>query len=100
MVITSLTMFPVSRLCWGWGTIATGILWGALTTINGTFLLASSLKFLEGGFVPLSIGIAVFLVMVTWQWGRKATFAAYSEKKTMTIAELIQLHRSSRFFME
>jgi KUP system potassium uptake protein len=71
-----------------------------LTTINGTFLLASSLKFLEGGFVPLSIGIAVFLIMATWQWGRKATFAAYSEKKTMTIAELIQLHRSSRFFME
>ena len=100
MVITSLAMFPVSRLCWGWGTIATGLLWGTLTTINGSFLLASSLKFLEGGFVPLSIGIAVFLVMATWRWGRKATFAAYSEKKTMTIAELIQLHRNSRFFME
>ncbi len=100
MVITSLAMFPVSRLCWGWGTIATGLLWGTLTTINGSFLLASSLKFLEGGFVPLSIGIAVFLVMATWRWGRKATFAAYSKKETMTIAELIQLHRSSRFFME
>ena len=100
MVITSLAMFPVSRLCWGWGTIATGLLWGALTTINGSFLLASSLKFLEGGFVPLSIGMAVFLVMATWRWGRKATFAAYSRKETMTIAELIQLHRSSRFFME
>ena len=100
MVITSLAMFPVSRLCWGWGAIATVPLWGILTTINGSFLLASSLKFLEGGFVPLSIGIAVFLVMATWRWGRKATFAAYSEKKTMTIAELIQLHRRSPFFME
>ncbi len=100
MVITSLAMFPVSRLCWGWGTVATGLLWGTLTTINGSFLLASSLKFLQGGFVPLSIGAAVFLVMGTWRWGRKATFAAYSKKETMTIAELIQLHRSSRFFME
>jgi KUP system potassium uptake protein len=100
MVITSLAMFPVSRLCWGWGTVATGLLWGSFTTINGTFLLASSFKFLEGGFVPLSIGITVFLVMATWRWGRKATFAAYSEKKTMTIAELIQLHRSSQFYME
>jgi len=100
MVITSLAMFPVSRLCWGWGTVATGLLWGTLTTINGSFLLASSLKFLEGGFVPLSIGIAVFLVMATWRWGRKATFAGYSKKGTMTIAELIQLHRSSPFFME
>ncbi|MGO9424209.1 MAG: KUP/HAK/KT family potassium transporter [Steroidobacteraceae bacterium] len=100
MLITSLAMFPVSRLCWGWGRVATGALWGTLTTINGSFLLASSLKFLQGGFVPLSIGIAVFLVMGTWRWGRKATFAAYSKKQTMTIAELIQLHRRSRFFME
>ncbi|MGO8827689.1 MAG: KUP/HAK/KT family potassium transporter [Steroidobacteraceae bacterium] len=100
MLITSLAMFPVSRLCWGWGRLATGALWGTLTTINGSFLLASSLKFLQGGFVPLSIGIAVFLIMGTWRWGRKATFAAYSKKRTMTIAELIQLHRGSRFFME
>jgi KUP system potassium uptake protein len=100
MVITSLAMFPVSRLCWGWGTIGTGLLWGTLMTINGCFLLANCLKFLEGGFVPLSIGIAVFMIMVTWRWGRKATFAAYSAKETMTIAELIQLHRKSRFFME
>ena len=64
------------------------------------FFLASSLKFLDGGFVPLSIGAAVFLVMATWRWGRKATFAAYTKKETMTIAELIELHRRSRFFME
>lgn len=100
MLITSLAMFPVCRLCWGWGTIATGLLWGTLMAINGTILLASSLKFLDGGFVPLSIGIAVFVIMATWRWGRKATFAAYSAKETMTIAELIQLHRGSQFFME
>ncbi len=100
MLITSLAMFPVSRLCWGWGRVATGVLWGTLTMINGSFLLASSLKFRQGGFVPLSIGIAVFVVMGTWRWGRKATFAAYSKKQTMTIAELVHLHRNSRFFME
>jgi KUP system potassium uptake protein len=100
MLITSLAMLPVSRLCWGWGAVATGLLWGTLTMINGSFLLANSFKFLEGGFVPLSIGIAVFAIMTTWRWGRKATFAAYSAKETMTIAELIQLHRSSQFFME
>jgi KUP system potassium uptake protein len=100
MLITSLAMFPVSRLCWGWGTVATGLLWGPMTMINGSFLLANSFKFLEGGFVPLSIGMAVFVIMATWRWGRKATFAAYSARETMTITELIRLHRSSRFFME
>ena len=71
MLITSLAMFPVSRLCWGWGTVATGLLWGTLTMINGSFLLANSFKFLEGGFVPLSIGIAVFVIMATWRWGAR-----------------------------
>ena len=100
MVITSLAMFPVAQLCWNWGKLTTGLLWGVLTAINASFLLASSQKFLDGGYVPLSIGGAVFLVMATWRWGRKATFAAYAAKRTMTVAELIRLHRESTFFME
>ena len=100
MVITSVAMMPVARHCWSWSKLTTGLLWGPLTAVNGSFLVASSLKFLDGGFVPLSIGIAVFLVMVTWRWGRKATFAAYSAKETITVAELVRLHRGCKFFME
>ncbi len=100
MVITSLAMLPIARLYWRWGLIRIGVVWGSLTAINGAFLLASTLKFLEGGFVPLTIGVAVFVVMVTWQWGRKATFAAYSAKPAMTMAELVRLHRGCSVFME
>jgi KUP system potassium uptake protein len=100
MVITSLAMIPVARFIWNWGPIRIGLLWGTLTAVNGSFLLASTLKFLEGGFVPLTIGAIVFLVMVTWRWGRKATFAAYSAKPGMTMAELVRLHRGSEVFME
>ena len=35
------------------------------------FFVANSLKFLQGGFVPLSIGLVIFAVMITWRWGRK-----------------------------
>jgi len=100
MLITSLAMFPVAQRYWDWGATRTGLVWGALTAVNTAFLLASSLKFLEGGFVPLSIGVAVFLVMTTWRWGRKATFAAYSARPTMTMAELVALHRDCKVFME
>jgi len=100
MVITSVAMIPVARLCWHWGRLTTGLVWGSLTAINASFLLASSLKFVEGGFVPLSIGVVSFFVMATWRWGRKATFAAYSAKDTMGVAELIRLHRESTHFME
>jgi len=100
MVITSLAMFPIARGVWRWGAARTGLVWGFLLAVNAAFLVASSLKFIEGGFVPLSIGVAGFLVMTTWRWGRKATFAAYSAKDTMTIAELVALHRDCKVFME
>ncbi len=100
MLITSLAMFPVARYLWRWSAVATVLVWGFLTLVNAAFLCASSLKFLDGGFVPLAVGIALFAVMATWRWGRKATFAAYSAKPAMTMAELVALHRDSAHFME
>ena len=100
MLITSLAMIPISRQYWKWEAGRTGLVWGFLTAVNAAFFAASLLKFMEGGFVPLSVGIALFLVMATWRWGRKATFAAYSAKSTMTMAELIALHRQCKVFME
>jgi len=100
MLITSIAMMPVARHCWRWSRTSTALLWGPLTAVNASFLCASFLKFLDGGFVPLSIGAVTFAVMATWRWGRKATFAAYSAKQTMTVAELVRLHRTSRTFME
>ncbi len=100
MLITSLAMFPIARRYWNWSAAATNGVWGALTVVNAAFFVASLLKFVQGGFVPLSVGIAVFVVMTTWRWGRKATFAAYAAKPTMTMAELVDLHRGCKTFME
>ena len=100
MVITSVAMIPVSRLYWGWGRGRVALVWGALFLVNFAFLVASSLKFFQGGFVPMTMGVLVFLVMITWRWGRKATFAAYSAKASMTMAELVALHRGAAHFIE
>ncbi len=100
MVVTSIAMVAVARLRWNWGALTTALVWGPITLCNVVFLLASTLKILDGGYVPLTIGAVVFLVMATWRWGRKATFAAYQARPTMTIAELIRLHREAGHYME
>ena len=100
MLITSLAMFPVARRLWNWSRPATVAVWSTLTVVNAAFLGACSLKFVEGGYVPFTIGVVLFAVMATWRWGRKATFAAYSAKATMTMAELVEMHRSCETFME
>lgn len=100
MLITSLAMSFVTRRYWRWRAIFTVLVWGPLTVINAAFLIASSMKLLEGGFVPLSIGGAAFAVMATWRWGRKATFAAYAARSTLAMREIVELHRSSTNFLE
>jgi len=100
MVITSVAMLLIAHFVWDWGPLKNGIIWGGLALLNSIFLVACSAKFLDGGYVPISIGIALFAVMITWQWGRKATSAAYSRKRTMSIGELVALHRQSRHFIE
>jgi KUP system potassium uptake protein len=100
MVITSVAMYSVARRHWGWGRARAALVWGGLTAFNGAFLFASSMKFFEGGFIPLLVGVAVFAVMATWRWGRKAVFAAYRAKEAMTLGELIENHRASTHFME
>ena len=50
--------------------------------------------------MPLSVGLAVFLIMATWRWGRKATFNAYAARSTLTMQDLVDLHRSCTVFLE
>ncbi|ARN83716.1 hypothetical protein B1812_16155 [Methylocystis bryophila] len=100
MLITSLAMIMVARRYWRWSRLQTALVWGPLTFVNAAFLVASSMKFFEGGFVPLTVGLAIFLAMATWRWGRKATFAAYAARSKLTMGEVVELHRSCTSFVE
>ena len=100
MVITSIAMFPIGTHYWRWSALASGALFGLFTIVNVLFCAASSLKFMEGGYIPLSIGLAVFAIMRTWRWGRKATFAAYTARHTMTMRRLVEFHKNEPAYME
>ena len=100
MVITSVAMIPVALSKWRWSPAATGLIWGPLTALNASFFAASLLKLFEGGYVPIAVGAVAFAAMATWRWGRKATYAAQNAKATMTMGEVVALHRSSGRYLE
>ena len=100
MVITSIAMFPIATHYWRWNALASGALFGFFTLVNTLFCAASSFKFLEGGYIPLAIGLVVFAIMLTWRWGRRATFAAYTAKHTMTMRRLVEFHKNEASYME
>jgi KUP system potassium uptake protein len=100
MLATSLAMIAVAPVLWRWSRITSATVFGVLAAIDAAFLAANSLKFIEGGYIPLCVGVALFAIMMTWRWGRKATFAAYSAKHTMKMSELIAHKRRAEVFLE
>ena len=45
--------------------------WGGFFLIDGVFFAANTLKVLEGGWVPLALGLALMAMMTTWKQGRR-----------------------------
>ena len=100
MVVTSAALYQVARRIWGWSDWLTFAVFGPLTLISAVFLFANSLKILEGGYVPLGIGLFVFGVMLTWNWGRRKTRAAYIDRRTLSMPEFARIHREASHFLE
>jgi len=99
MLVTSLAMILVTRLCWNWPIAKSLLIFVPLLAIDALFLTANSMKLLSGGYVPLGIGFTMFTVMKSWQWGRTKVTAAYEETAKMTVDELVAMnHRSPERF--
>lgn len=95
MVTTSMCMIALSYYSWKWNPVKIFFVFGLLGLVDLSFLTANSIKFLEGGFIPLTIGVVLFNVMRTWKWGRKSTFAGYTGQDTISIDDLIKLKKKT-----
>jgi KUP system potassium uptake protein len=71
---TSLLGAVVARRVWGWSRITTVLVFGTFGLIDGFFFASNLLKVLDGGWVPLVLGVAIFVLMTTWNRGRNLLF--------------------------
>ena len=72
MVIDTCHAGIVAARQWNWNMRAVLLLFGLLAAIDLAFLSSNALKIVEGGWLPLAIAAAVFVVMETWRLGRRA----------------------------
>ncbi len=72
MVIDSLMAFFVVWRCWKWPIWKAALLMVPLLLIEQAFLTANLLKIPEGGWLPLVIGGAVALLVLTWVRGSRS----------------------------
>jgi KUP system potassium uptake protein len=61
----------VFRRQFHWSRSATLLVFGGLFFVDAAFFSANTLKFIEGGWVPLVFGISLIALMTTWRRGRE-----------------------------
>lgn len=90
MVVTGMMGFVVVWKVWRWSPIAAAALIAPFLFLDVTFLAANLLKVLEGGWVPLALGGAVMLLMITWRRGSRLLFEK-SRKLEFPLADLVAM---------
>ncbi|WP_180901494.1 potassium transporter Kup [Martelella soudanensis] len=70
MVITTILLYFVMVYRWKWKARFVLPLIICLALIDMTFLVANSLKIMEGGWLPLAVGVGILVIMRTWASGR------------------------------
>jgi KUP system potassium uptake protein len=71
MAITTILALVVARYQWHWRRPLVALAGVVLLAIDLAFLGANLIKVEYGGWFPLVLGVAVFIVMTTWRRGRE-----------------------------
>ena len=71
MLITTALTFFVVRHAWGYPLPVALAATGVFLALDALLVVSCSLKFMQGGWFPLALGIAIFTVMATWKRGRE-----------------------------
>jgi len=74
-VCTTCLAMVVFRRKFGWPLLAVLGVFLPLLALDLAFFLSNVLKIPEGGYVPLLLGIVLFVLMLTWNRGRELLFA-------------------------
>ncbi|MCB9091417.1 MAG: potassium transporter Kup [Halobacteriovoraceae bacterium] len=71
MVITTLLVFELAMKKWKLPLTLTLPLFLIFLSIDISFFAANSIKFFQGGWFPIVLGIGIFFIMATWEKGRE-----------------------------
>lgn len=95
MVITTVLAFFVMTRLWKWSKITAIAVTSFFFVIDASFFGANLLKFFHGGWVPIAMGVVIYLMMMTWHSGRKALHTRMAEQ-TQSLENFIDEFMSIR----
>jgi KUP system potassium uptake protein len=80
MALTSVVYYVVMRHTWKWPSLFAGLLLVVFLAFDIPFFLANTVKILDGGWVPVLIGIGFIAAMLIWSKGRSLVFEGYARR--------------------
>ncbi|MDO9712129.1 potassium transporter Kup [Paracraurococcus lichenis] len=93
-VCTSSLALLVFRRQFGWPAPLVGLVFIPLLLLDLSFFLSNVLKIPEGGWVPLVLGAALFVLMHTWKRGRDLLFSRFRQDSLPLKSFLARLPQS------
>jgi KUP system potassium uptake protein len=79
MVIECILAMVVARLLWKWSRWMVILVIGSMLVVDVIFLASNAAKFFSGGWFPVLIGSAIFVLLMTWKRGRTLMFRRLEE---------------------
>ena len=79
MLITTTLFYFVTHHLWGWSIPRSVTLCSVFALVEMGFLSANLTKFFSGGWLPLAVGVVIFIIMTTWDTGRQLVRAQLEE---------------------
>jgi KUP system potassium uptake protein len=90
MGITSVVFYVVCRQTWGWSRARALPLLLLFLAFDVPFFVANLFKFVDGGWVPVLIGVLLIAAMLIWSKGRTRIVEQY-QKRFPTVEDAIPL---------
>jgi KUP system potassium uptake protein len=72
MLLTTLLLYRAMHRIWKWPQPLVLLITGLFLIVDISFFTANLTKLLQGGWIPLSLGLCIFTVMLTWKRGAQA----------------------------
>jgi KUP system potassium uptake protein len=79
MLLTTVLLYQAMAEVWRWPRIVAVLIGGSFFIVDLSFFSANLLKVAEGGWLPLTLALFIFVVMTTWRKGLDAMHAELTQ---------------------
>lgn len=97
-VVTTLSVMTLAYHSWKWPLWKSLLIFIPFSLIDLSFFSANLLKFFEGGYVPVSIGLTLLVVMKSWNWGANLIQKSVFRSSKLRVKDLLKIRDKSDSF--